>query len=605
MGLLKNKLTLLAIFFGMTSLQAQENDSKLANEYYQQGEYDKALVLYQNLENKKNAIPIIHANYIELLFQGNDLKKTEKYLKNIIKKYPDNLRYQIDLLYFYQKSGQNENKKKIIKYLFEKYGNNQYQLSTVARQLVSRKFYVEAIGFYKKARQINKNESVFCLDMANIYSAMGDKPNMINEYLNFAKFRTSNIDYVKNLLQNSLKEEDDLDYLNNVLVDNIQKNPVEKLYIELLIWLELQRKNFHEAFVQARALDKRFKEPGNECIKVAEIALDNKAWDDAIEIYQYIVDEHPQKSNYELARQLLIKAKENKVKTTYPIDKTVVENLVAEYLQLYSDIGANNTSLEALRSGARLYAFYLNRSDTAIVILNTVIKHPRASGKLVSETKLDLGDLYILAGQPWESTLLYSQVEKAHKDSPIAYEAKFRNARLNYYTGNFNLAKSHLDILKLATTRTISNDAISMSLLISDNTAFDSTDQVMQSFASAELMVYMKQNDNAKPILDGILKNHSNHQIADEIYWLQAQIALEENNVPEAIAKLQLILDTNGGDILADDACFRIAVIKEEKLQDHEGAKIDYQDFLKKYPGSRHIAEARLRFRKLRGDLSN
>ncbi len=589
----------------MIIAQAQPNDAKLANEYYQQGEFDKALSLYKDLEKNKSAIPVIHSNYLELLLKNGDDKSTERYIKKVIKTFPNNLKYEVDLIYYYQQTSQAEEKDKILRELLKKYDKNQYQLSMVARQLANRQFNQEAINFYQKARKINNNQFVFSLEMAAIYRALDQKSEMLNEYVNFAESRPANVNYVKNLLQNILTEESDQNLLETLLINKIQDNPNVFMYSDLLIWLELQRKNFYAAFIQARALDKRNKRPGDESMKIARIAFDNKSWDDAIDIYQYVVDQYPNTSNYNYARQLLIRSKEQKIKTTFPIDTVSIRNLVNDYAQLYQDIGPNITSLEALRNEARLHAFYLNSLDTAISILKTVINHPRSSKILVADSKLDLGDIYLLKDEPWESTLLYSQVEKAHKESPIAYEAKLRNAKLNYYTGNFALAKSHLDILKLATTRTISNDAIAMSLLINDNTAFDSTDQVMQEFASAELLIFTNHKTEAKSKLRKLLDEYQGHEVTDEIYWLLARLALEEGKPEEAIDHYQKILDLSQMDILSDDAFFQIAVIKEENLDQIEDAKELYQEFLRKYPGSRHAAEARMRFRKLRGDLNN
>ena len=75
----------------------------------------------------------------------------------------------------------------------------------------------------------------------------------------------------------------------------------------------------------------------------------------------------------------------------------------------------------------------LDQKDIAIAILNKLITNPRASLYLKSKAKLDLGDIYLTRNEPWESTLLYSQVEKTQKENPIAYEAKLKNARLSYF----------------------------------------------------------------------------------------------------------------------------------------------------------------------------
>lgn len=583
--------------------RSQSTNAKLANEYYQAGEYEKALEIFRELEKNKNDITVIHANYFRLLIDQSDNKATEKYLDKIIKMFPTNLSYLVDELFFFHISNQTDAKQNLIDDMVKKYAANQFQLSTIAQSLVSHTLYQDAIYFYTKARELSSRPSSFALEMAAVYRMIGDKTSMTNEYITYAEGNPANISYVKNLFQNILTEEEDQNYLEQTLIQKIQDNPNEMMYPDLLIWLELQRKNFYSAFVQAKALDKRGNLPGNQSMRIGRIAFDNNAWDDAIEIFQYVIDQYPDSYNYATARQYLIKSQESQIKNQFPVDTVAIRKLANDYQSLYLKVGDHPTSLEALKNKALLHAFYLNELDSAINTLNFVINNRRSTPNLVAEAKLDLGDIYLLDEQPWESTLLYSQVEKAFKESQLAFDAKLRNAKLNYYTGNFSLAKSHLDILKLATTRTISNDAIALSLLISDNTAFDSTDYVMQQFAKAELLIFTKHETEAKLKLEQILKENPHHSITDEIYWLQAKLALESGQFEKAIEYLDLILTEFNYDILNDDAFYKKAEIYENHLHNPEKAQELYQQFLINYPGSRLAAEARYHFRKLRGDI--
>lgn len=56
-------------------------------------------------------------------------------------------------------------------------------------------------------------------------------------------------------------------------------------------------------------------------------------------------------------------------------------------------------------------------------------------------------------------------------------------------------------------------------------------------------------------------------------------------------------------DILADDAFFTIAEIYERQLMDKNKAMEQYQNLMVQFPGSVYVAEARKRFRELRGDF--
>ena len=598
-------LIIITLLGAALSLSAQTDDAKLANEYFQQGEFEKARAMFEDLEKNRSVIPLIHANYFRLLLEEQDIKGAEKYLDRVIKSFPGNINYQVDLAFLYHTIGESDKLDKYLSTLKKQFIENQYQLSSIAQNLVSHQMYEEAIDFYLTARKLNGRESAFALDMAALYRMKNDKRKMTEEYINYAEGNPANLAYVKNLFQNILTEPEDQEFLEETLIQKIQKDPNSALYSDLLIWLELQRKNYYAAFIQARALDRRNQQPGDQSMRIARIAYDNEAWDDAIDIYTYVIDTYGDDYNYPQARRFLIKSKENKVKTAFPVDTTAIRNLATEYSELYDQIGPNYTTLEALRNKALLHAFYLDELDTATRILNFVIENRRAPRALVSECKLDLGDIYILTGEPWESTLLYSQVEKDNKEAPLGYEAKLRNARLNYFTGNFSLAKSHLDILKLATTREISNDAIALSLLITDNTAFDTTDFIMQEFANVELLIFQNKTAEAKAKLAKILKENPGHSITDEVYWLQSKLELQAGNYQQAVDYLDKIIQAYSYDILSDDAFYKKATIVQDYLHDEEQAMTLYQEFLKAHPGSMYAAEARQRIRQIRGDLVN
>lgn len=585
--------------------RAQNDQAKLANEYFQQGENEKALSLYEDLAKDRRMILLIHSNYLQLLMQQTDLKPAKKYLDRVLNIYPVNLQYQVDLVNYYRISGEEDKKETLLNELLKIYQENQYQLSIIAQNLVSNRMYDEAIDFYKGARKANGIPSAFALDLAAIYRLKNDKPAMTEEYISYAEGNPANLAYVKNLFQNILNEEEDQGYLERTLIKKIQRYPEQMLYPDLLIWLEIQRKNFYAAFIQARAVDKRTNSPGDESMQIAYVAYDNGAWSDAIDIFEYVIDEYGDSYNYASARRFLIRSRESKIKSEYPVDKDAIRKLVGEYSELFRELGPNPITLEAMRNKALLHAFYLDELDTAIAILNYIVENRRSPDHVVAESKLDLGDIYLLIDEPWESTLLYSQVEKSEKESPLGYEAKLRNARLNYYTGNFSLAKSHLDILKIATTRQISNDAIALSLLISDNTVFDTTDYVMQEFANVELFLFQNKDSLAGIKLNKLLAENPGHSLSDEIFWLQAKMELEAGNYAKSIELLDKIITSYGYDILGDDAFYKKAVILQDYVNRPNEAISVLTEFLKKHPGSMYAAEARKRIRSLRGDLIN
>lgn len=595
---------LIIILNCITIAIAQNNDEKsqLANKYYINGELEKANDIYKKLAIKLNMISEIHNNYFNTLLILKDYKTAEKYFKRILKFYPNNIYYNIDLGILYKEVGNIEKAETIFLKFINKNKNNQYILIAIAQYFENKQLTKYALKTFILARKYSNNKTTYALELANIYRILGNKTKMIDEYLTFASLGSNNLRYIKNILQNLLIEEKEIQNFQQILIDKIQTNPNDRIFGELLIWVNLQQKNFSDAFIQVKAIDKRFEKNGNRVLDIGKIALQNNAYDDAINIFKYVVENYANTKNYIIAQHNLILTHEKKVKNIFPIEKSELRTIANDYQDFINQIGLNYNTLEAYRNKALLHAFYLDEKDSAINILKEIINMPRVNTHIKSKCKIDLGDIYLLIGEPWEATLLYSQVEKTNKDSNLGYDAKLKNAKLNYFKGEFELAKSHLDILKMATSRDIANDALSLSLLIQDNTALDTSDFMMKKFANIELLLFQNKKNESIQALEEMYKNYPNHSLIDEILWKMANINMELGKFTNALKHLKSIQTIYGDGILGDDAMFLYAKIYEKQLKKKDIAMKIYNDFLVKYPGSVFIAEARKRFRKLRKD---
>jgi TolA-binding protein len=222
-----------------------------------------------------------------------------------------------------------------------------------------------------------------------------------------------------------------------------------------------------------------------------------------------------------------------------------------------------------------------------------------------AKAKIELGDIYLLKEEPWEATLLYSQVEKTQRETPLGYEAKLKNAKLSYFKGDFLLAQEHLDILKQATSREIANDAMELSMRIKENTTFDTTGAALKEYAAIELLLAQNKTDLAQARLNEFQNSDLiTESIKDDVYWLDANLFLKRGEFDQAVALLEKIVTEFGDDILSDDAYFLEGEIFELHLKNNDKAMEIYREFLNKYPGSVYAAEARKRYRVLRGDFT-
>lgn len=595
----------LFIGLAMDSFAQDHTNIAIANEYYKNNELEKAKALYDDLVKDPDNIPVIHTNYFELLINMGEYDNAEKYIERLIKRNPENMLYKVDLGRIYERRNEEEKVAGYFYELIDQYKSDPNRLRILAQFFINRQLVEYAIDAYRKGRQHADVPFIYAIELANAYRYVNNKEGMIAEYLNFAQQHERNISYVQNVLQSVLVEDGDMERLETFLINKVQDQPDNQIYNQLLVWVNLQQKNFYGAFVQARAVDKRFRRHGSMVMDVGNIALENNDYSNAIRIFEYVIKEYPNTINYAMAKSLVIKSREELIKNTFPVDNDEIRNLIKDYRYLIAEIGINGSTVEALRSKALLHAFYLDEFDSAILILENIIDLNGINSTFKGKCKLDLGDIYLLIDQPWESSLLYSQVEKSHKETTIGYEAKLKNARLSFYKGEFSLAQEHLDILKEATTREIANDAMALSLLIQDNTAFDSVNAALYEYASIELLLFRNKKLQAMDSLNKLIHKYSNHNIIDEALFMKAKINQELGNFEDAIVDLMKIVTSYNYDILSDDAYYLIGTIYEDNLGDEEKAMEIYQDFLKKYPGSLFVADARKRFRNLRGDYSN
>lgn len=607
MKYIKHIAFLFAVVFLQIHIFAQQStDEQLAQQFFQNKEFDKALDYYEKLYNKKSPQQF-YTPYLNCLIETKDCKKAEKIVKKQIKQNPDSPQLYVDLGNVYT-VGEEPDKARTAWDQAIKSIKIDDQAFAVANAFMATHQYNYAIATYLKGRKISQNNYPFSFELADVFKEKGDNISMINEYLDLLETQDSYIQTVQNALQTSFGNDaatKQNELLKTELLKRISKSPDNTIFSELLIWMEIQQKDWDGAFVQAKALDKRKKEEGNRVMGLAQLFAQNEAYDVAIKAYQYVISKGPEVYYYTKARIELLYVYYQKVVTKGNYTATDLTELEKNYNTTIKELGKSASTVPLLENLAHLQAFYLNKPKDAISLLEETIAIPQLSPQVQADCKLELADILLMTGDIWEASLRYSQVEKAFKYDEIGQEAKFRNARISYYTADFKWAQAQLDVLKGATAKLISNDAMDLSLLISDALADDTNEAPLAIYARADLLAFQNKDSLAKITLDTINTLFQNHALADEILYKKAQIDLKHANYAEAATYYEAILKNYGEDVLADDALFKLADLNENQFKNIDKAKELYQQLLEKYPGSLYVVEARKRFRKLRGDTIN
>jgi tetratricopeptide (TPR) repeat protein len=582
---------------------AQNNQGQLAYQYYQSGEYQKAIALYQEL-NKKSVSAAYFPPYLNCLLQIKDYKKAEKLAARIVKKFPKSLHYKVDYGFVQKKNGKEKKAKQTYQSAIDGLSKQSNLAISLGNTFVLRKEFQWALKTYEQAKSLNPTYP-FNMHIANVYNQMGDTERMIESYLSLIQTHPKQKQAVKNNLQiflnnDGIASSKNYNILKKQLLKFVQKEKSGTDFSDMLIWLFMQNHQFELAFLQAKAIDKRMKEDGSRIYEMADIFLDNFYYNLAIDAYKYIIKKGKGNTYY-------IDAHINKLFTYNQLvekggDEQDLQNLDELYLQIIDELGKNRNTIILLSNYAHFKAFYQHDLEKAAEILDEAMLIPHLYKSDLAACKLEYADIMLLSNKVWAALLYYSQVEKEFKENPLGHEAKLRRAKISYYQGDFDWAQAQLDVLKASTSKLIANDAMKLSLLITDNLGLDTSVVPMQIFARADLLFYQNKFEKCQFTLDSILSIYTGHSLTDEILLRKSEIYLKTNQLQKAVEMLERIINEFSYDILADDALFTLANLYHKKLKDKEKAKSLYEKILIEHNGSIYTAEARKRFRKLRGD---
>jgi tetratricopeptide (TPR) repeat protein len=583
-------------------LLAQGNDLQLAKQFAAGGEQQKALDIYQKLFKQDNEA--YYTVYMNCLLSLKKLDEAANITKKMIRKYPADHQYVIQLGAIYTQQGSTEKADALYDDLVKNIPADQGAIGMLAAQFYQTSNVDYAIRIFQQGRKLLHNDILFSYELINLYRYKRDKPALTDEYLNFLPTNPSFINQAENTLSTIYDDPTDYDILKLALLKRIQKDPQQNLYTELLTWQYLQQKEFDQALNQAIALSRRQNDDGNAIFELCSTFTANEAYDTAIRGYEYLISKGKEQPLYIPSKIQLINTRNLRV-TSGKYTKGDLASLEKEYIDLLNEFGKNNNTAFAMQKLANLLTFKLHKPADSQKLLEEAINIPGVRPSFVASCKLDLGDVLLLNNRPWDATLLYSQVEKDFPNTAIGQDAKYRNAKLAYYTGDFTWAKGQLDVLKAATTQLIANDALNLSLLISDNITRDTLGAALKMYAHADLLIFAEQPDKALLTLDSIDKKFPGNSLTDDILMSKARLMVQQKEYAGAIPLLKEIADQHSFGLWADDAIFMLGDIYQNHLSNKEQAKIYYQKIITDYAGSLWINEARKRFRYLRGDKND
>ena len=595
--------TLLFIIFSlaMCTQTLAQNDA-LAQQYYEKGEYKKAVIAFEKLYKKSPRKINYFIGMINSHQQMEDFDTAEKLLLEEIetpklKRLNPILLVEVGFNYDLKRDSINANT------YYEKavvYTEQKASASYVIGRAFEKKSLLDyALRVYKHAMEVNPNYN-FLNNIARIYGEKGDIEKMFSSYLDLIKDRVEQKGYAQRIISQFLRNDpndENNTLFRKLLLKRNQEDP-NLLWNELLSWLFIQQKQYKRAFIQEKSIYMNGDYSLQRIFELANLSIEDNDKETAREILNYIIEKSTQDSTIIRASQSLIQLDIDAVTDgNYEVIQQRFEELLAQY-------GRNFRTILLQRDYANFLAFQQDDPETAIAYLKEAIEI-KLTLRQQAVVKLALGDILVYKEQFNQALIYFSQVQKALKNDVTGQEARFRVARTSYYKGDFEWAETQLKVLKSSVSQLIANDALQLKLIISDNSLEDSTQTALKKYAKADLLKYQKKETEAINTLEDILQNHKGEKIEDEALLMQAKLYEKRDEFDKARLNYKKIIEFYKEDILIDDAYFAMAQLYLNHFDDPEKAKQLFEEIIFNHQDSIHYVEAQKAYRKLRGDSVN
>jgi tetratricopeptide (TPR) repeat protein len=573
--------------------------SILAKNYFDQGEYEKAIIIYEKLVSQNPG----RLDFLKSLVEANQQLKQFDIAENLL---INRLTSGKIIPEFYVELGYNYSLQEN-----DSLANQNYQLAVdfverspnyifnVGKALEEYNLLDYAIMAYEKVMIVNPRLD-FNMQLARIYGEQGNHEKMFVKYVNLIEKNPSNKNIAQRNFSYYINEDPNNEgnaILRKILLKKIQKDP-NILFNELLSWLFIQQKDFKKAFLQEKAIYKRVGDDLRDIGSLAVITINEEDYKNAREIVNFIIENSNTPEAKLQGHQYLMTIA---LKTTPEKDYNKIQS---QFETLFETFGRNAKTYFLQIDYNHFLAFQMNKKDEAIANLKT-LSNVKLTSYQEARVKMELADILVFDEKFNQALIYYSQVQKKVQSNILAQQARFKVAQTSYFKGDFEWAQVQLDVLRKSASQLIANDAMQLSLMIRDNSMEDSTQTALNKYAKADLMAFQLKNKEAIVAFEEISLNHKGEKIEDEVLLKLGELYEKTEQYAKAEASYLKLIEFYNDDILADDAHFRLAKLYQNKLQQPDKAKELYEQIIFNFADSIFFVEARKKYRLLRGDELN
>lgn len=584
----------------LLSFIAFAQDDFLAKRYFEDGDYDKAVVFYEKLVEKDPRRTDYSEGLVACYQQLERYDDAEKFLLNALQKGRPYPTFYIELGYNYTLQNSLENAGEYYDKAIALIDENPNYGYGIGFRFQKYALLDYAIKAYSRAMELNPKLD-YNYQIARIYGEQGNIDKMFSTYLTLIRAGKSSMSNVLRNFDDFISEDPEADNnlkLKTVLLQNAQKDP-DVLWNQLLSWLFVQQKQYSSAFRQEKAIYKRMDGATIRRLEnLGDLAMEDTETEIAKDIYEYIIANTTDEVIKLNAQLNIIDIQ------LLDADENVLHSIQKQYDGLIEIHGYRSETLQLQIAYANFLTFKRDLPEAAIEILKNSLQLP-LNKRGTAYVKLALGDILVFDKKFNEALIYFSQIQKKLKNDVLGQNARYKVAQTSFYKGDFDWALTQLKVLRGSTSQLIANDAMQLSLLISDNSLEDSTQTALRKYARADLLAYQNKTQEAIAELNGILLDHKGEKIEDEALLKQGELLESIKDYTAAALNYRKIIEFYGSGILADDAHFQLGELYRNILNEPEKAKMQYEKIIYNYQDSYYFPQARQYFRRLRGDSIN
>jgi len=580
------------IFFGLILIMSamRGQDLFLADEYLKSGEPEKALVIYLEwFDKNKRYNPQVYDKVWKIYIQSGKYDKAAEWLaKN--EAFQKRSRFEADRYHLYRLTGDTLKAEKLLNRMLAKTRERPSYALTVTNRLKTYHYLDEMLQLLEQAARSGAGAGVY-LSLGNVYAEKGMVDPMMDAYLQALVANEGYYYYVTGVLSKFIGSDPGSKYnmaLKRAATRRVAEAP-DPVLLKLLQWLYVKENNYRKAFIQLRGLYKQGVAGADEFAGLAESAMENGRYDDALDILEYALEQtEPGSRLYDRLTMLYVLA----------------EN---------QSLPPEHKDIEAWKQKARTVQTPFYRAEIYAVVLDHIMydrKDYSAAHRLIDSLlqadrysknralwREKKADVWMLEKKFDPAAIEYTLLREDYPNEELNYRALYKIALASFFAGDFDWSHTVLKTLKKAAGKEIANDALYLDFLLIANKEQDSLRPGLRFFSDVYFDYYAKDYAAALEKINSRKDEFSGNPVYDDLLYLKALILWNQGRQAETEALWKEILAFKDDKIYREEALYRLGVIYEQFKNNPSEAKRYFQTILTEYPQGYWFEEAQKHFR--------